>query len=287
MILSGAINFAIGYAMYAPGGGRNSSTTGSPPSPPILLFHLPNSLAGDAAVTIILQTVITWLVELVLVNRDLEKGGVAAIGFIPRPGTRNLSQGRAGLDSDVEKADGRGEAEGNGDAGQARTQRNQSRKWTRLIVWFCFLDRDKEMTEISEEKGSYGSWTWLSSLWSQILRALLVAVVMFFLLWGPFVGVLMALGRKDETIGARGDWVFDRRVWLPQLFKLILGGLLGLLETPAFAFFWMVKGGWAFEERMNTDMKTVDGTMNTLPVGLRTNITDEEGRGSNPQTRMQ
>ncbi|KAI1211162.1 uncharacterized protein F4807DRAFT_27318 [Annulohypoxylon truncatum] len=79
MILSGGINFAIAYAMYA---------TQDIATRPIRLWLFPNTLAGDAAVTIIVQCLITWHIELFLVNRDLRKGGVHPIGFIPEPKNR-------------------------------------------------------------------------------------------------------------------------------------------------------------------------------------------------------
>ncbi|KAK5653362.1 hypothetical protein OQA88_9054 [Cercophora sp. LCS_1] len=182
MILSGGINLAIAYAMY----------TTSPP--PVRLFQLPNTLAGDAAVTIILQSIITWLVELVLVNRDLSKGSVAPLGFVPQPTTRALR-------------------------------------------WFMFLDR----REAKEEKG-LGHW--VKFLASQVLRAFLVAVVCFAVFWGPCVGCLMRLGRRSG-----GDWEFDA-TWTPQVFKLVLGGLLGLVQTPAFVVFWLVRAGWALQTNL-------------------------------------
>ncbi|KAI1811957.1 hypothetical protein GGS20DRAFT_578675 [Poronia punctata] len=75
-ILSGGINFAIAYALYHGRGGEDS---------PIRLFQFPNTLAGDTAVTIFIQFLITWIIESVLVNLDLKKGAVAPIGFIPEP----------------------------------------------------------------------------------------------------------------------------------------------------------------------------------------------------------
>ncbi|KAK4219857.1 hypothetical protein QBC37DRAFT_408664 [Rhypophila decipiens] len=265
MILSGAINFAIAYAMYTSSSPAAAGTTTNSVVPPptttiILLFHLPNSLAGDAAVTIVLQTVITWLVEFLLVNRDLERGGVRPVGFvgIPRHG--------------------------------------------KFVRWFCFLDDGdvllhQDLDSSSSKKGNNNSKTvmeseereesttrlklpnfwgagWVSIIWSQIVRALVVAVVMFLLLWGPCVGILMALGRKDETIGALGDWVFEQRVWLPQVFKLILGALLALLETPAFAFFWMVQAGWDFQ-KLESSTGTRAGGAGV--VGERGSVTEKEG----------
>ena len=52
---------------------------------PIRLWQLPNTLAGDAAVTVLVQNGITWLIERVLVARDLARGGVAPVGFLPPP----------------------------------------------------------------------------------------------------------------------------------------------------------------------------------------------------------
>lgn len=52
---------------------------------PVRLFELPNTLAGDTAVTIVVQTIVTWLIEMSVVNRDLRKGNVQPIGFIPEP----------------------------------------------------------------------------------------------------------------------------------------------------------------------------------------------------------
>lgn len=300
VILSGAINFAIAYAMY-------TSHPPESPAPPILLFHLPNSLAGDAAVTIILQTVITWLVELFLVGRDLERGGIAPVGFVGIPGRGKLAGPGDGkgkepgagyeTDMDLEKGNLKGST-GDGSKGEGqeivgRRLWSWSWNWRTFIRWFCFLNDADDQIDCkssptnhpeSESKPGDGKGTGkgtgitdsLSLIWSQILRGLLISVLMFFLLWGPCVGVLMALGRKDATIGAKGDWVFDQRVWLPQAFKFILGGLLALLETPAFAFFWMVKAGWDFQAQTQDQgglgdrmtVKATNGNSNGV-VGVR------------------
>jgi hypothetical protein len=52
---------------------------------PIRLFQLPNTLAGDGAVTIIVQCILTWFVELGLVHYDLGNRSIRPIGFIPEP----------------------------------------------------------------------------------------------------------------------------------------------------------------------------------------------------------
>lgn len=52
---------------------------------PIRLFQLPNTLAGDAAVTTFVQCILTWFVELGLVGFDLKQRSVQPIGFVPEP----------------------------------------------------------------------------------------------------------------------------------------------------------------------------------------------------------
>ncbi|KAI0133773.1 hypothetical protein BJ170DRAFT_590782 [Xylariales sp. AK1849] len=75
-IISGAINLVIAIGMYG-------TTADS-----VNLFKFPNTLVGDTAVTIILQCIITWLIELMLVNHDLRKGGIASIRAIGEPKCR-------------------------------------------------------------------------------------------------------------------------------------------------------------------------------------------------------
>jgi len=154
---------------------------------PIRLFRLPNTLAGDAAVTIIVQSLITWLIELLLVRRDLASGGVSPVGFLPRP----------------------------------------TSPWLRRVF---FLD-----------EFAPGNDNWLVFLVGNLVRAFATAVVGFVLLWPVSVGVLTAFGRREG-----GDWVYEDR-WTPQVFKLVLGGVWGLVQTPVYAGFWLVREGWVLQ----------------------------------------
>jgi hypothetical protein len=73
-LISGGINFAVAYALYTSPGARRD---------PVRLFQLPNTLAGDAAVTAIAQGLVTWAIEGVLVNLDLRNGLVAPfVGWV-------------------------------------------------------------------------------------------------------------------------------------------------------------------------------------------------------------
>lgn len=163
---------------------------------PVRLFQLPNTLAGDTAVTVIMQTIITWLVEMVVVNRDLRKGNIQPIGFISEPPSTG-------------------------------------EPWWRAARWYVLLDLTKQ-----QRKRQGSLWRKIKYIFAQVVRAFMFSVLCFAVLFGPCVGILTAVGVKDG-----GDWDFASR-WTPEVFKLVLGGLLALMTSPFFAMFWMVRCGW-------------------------------------------
>lgn len=179
---------------------------------PIRLFELPNTLIGDFAVTTIMQTIITWMIEMIVVNRDLRKASVRPIGFVDEPQLQDPSSPSSPLSS---------------------ISRRLPRCAIRGIRWFMLLDQPKTQRK---RRGSFTRK--LRYVFAQILRALLVGVFLGALLIGPTVGILIALGVKEG-----GDWVYASR-WTPEIFKLILGGVLALLTSPFFAMYWMIKCGW-------------------------------------------
>ncbi|KAK1832420.1 hypothetical protein QBC39DRAFT_404764 [Podospora conica] len=201
-VLSGAINFALAFAMY---------TTPPPTAPPIRLWALPNTLAGDAAVTILVQCLITWILELLLVARDLERHSIAPIGFLAEP---------------------------KGGVGR----------------WFFLLDR--------ERKG----WRWWGA---QVVRAGTVGAGCFVLVWPVAVGVLVGVGRKEG-----GDYVFERR-WAPQVFKLVLGAVVGGLTTPGVVVFWLARAGWGWKGEGGGE-GAGEGGVEGRPSGLEGRASDEE-----------
>ncbi|KAI0505849.1 hypothetical protein F5B22DRAFT_489708 [Xylaria bambusicola] len=184
-IVAGGINFAIAYALY-----HDKDTLTSP----IRLFQFPNTLAGDTAVTIFIQFLTTWVIQSLLVNFDLRKGGVQPIGFLKEP------------------------------------------RW-QYLRWFMFLDRQEQTLKVR-------SFThWLIFLVSQAIRGLILAVIFFPVIFGVSVGLLTLVGAYED-----GDWYFSP-MWAPQIFKLVQGALLGLLFTPPMAAFWLVRCGWAQQNR--------------------------------------
>ncbi|KJZ73695.1 hypothetical protein HIM_06813 [Hirsutella minnesotensis 3608] len=180
MALSGGINFAIAYGMY---------TAANTTQNPIRLFQLPNTLAGDAAVTIIVQCIITWIIEAILVSHDLSQGSVQPIGFVSEPSNR-------------------------------------------LLRYLFLLPADPDATPAPVRIFGF------LALIQHAARGFLCAVVSFLPIWPITIGLLIAAGHRNG-----GDWEYEKR-WTPQVFKLLLGGILGLVTTPFMAWFWLVRAGW-------------------------------------------
>ncbi|RYP09095.1 hypothetical protein DL765_008575 [Monosporascus sp. GIB2] len=193
--ISGIINFAIAYGMYA---------TADTSKWPIRLWQFPYTLAGDGGLSIPIQCTITWWLEVWLVNRHLRRGRVQAIGFMPEPKTR-------------------------------------------FFRWFMFLDRQQREQDHKLEASMIH---WMLFAGSHFARALIVSAVAFTVMWAPSVAVLMFVSlsgdEKKFTPGCEHDWCYKKK-WAPQIFKSVKGSVLGILTTPLFVMFWLVRCGWALK----------------------------------------
>jgi len=67
MVLDGVINFGLATVMYK--GTKD----------PVSIWPLPNTLAGDAFMTIVIQTTLTWFLDRLAVAGDLKKGLVTPL----------------------------------------------------------------------------------------------------------------------------------------------------------------------------------------------------------------
>lgn len=203
LVISGGINFAIAYGMYL-----NASE-------PIWLFQLPTTLLGDAGVTTILQSIITWFITLLLVKGDLRSGGVAPIGFVKEP-TNRLVRWLMFLPADDNS-----------------NQQERPSPTTRV--------------DSSQQQGRASVFlSLLAFVRDQALRGFLFSIPFFAIMIGPTVGILLSHG-----IPSGGDWVYPR-TWAPQIFKLLYGGILGMFMSPVFVLFWTVRCGWACQRGDST-----------------------------------
>jgi hypothetical protein len=268
-------------------------------SPPLFLFSLPTSLVGDAAITTIIQCILTWLIPLVLVNLDLAQGRVAPIGFVPEPTSRwvrclflldqhqrepNGGRKRPGqqdhrsddpevnLDEETQLTT-RHPTDHNTANGGTKQQGISVITTTAVCASSPFRSpspsspsRSPQSPDSNHNRNKtisnrhHNSNSLLGTLCStlvlagyprgagvtglawfvlgQLGRGLLLAVGAFGVLIGPTIGVLAATGTRYG-----GDWVFPG-AWAGPVFKLVYGGVLGLLTSPTVALFWMVRAGW-------------------------------------------
>ncbi|KAL2759322.1 hypothetical protein ACRALDRAFT_2084627, partial [Sodiomyces alcalophilus JCM 7366] len=151
MAISAAINFAIAYAMY---------TTQDLSRNPIRLFQLPNTLAGDAAVTIIIQCIITWLIERAFVTHDLRKRSIMPIGFVAEP-KRPFLRWFMLLDDNKTRND---------------ADNNNERRWNKMSTTLTSAAR---------------------FIATQAPRVIAFILVSFVLCWPISVGALTAVGKKS------------------------------------------------------------------------------------------
>jgi len=163
----------------------------------ITLFHLPNTLAGDAGLTLIIQPIVTWLIEALLVNLDLRTSSVSPLAYPLSPS------------SPVRK--------------------------------FLGVPSSSPTNPESQEQPSSSNRR--MGLVGQILRLFFCFILpSFLILWPISVGILTAVGEKQGS-----DYVFQNQ-WAPQIFKLVLGAVQGLLITPVMAAFWVMREGLLMTE---------------------------------------
>lgn len=183
------------------------------PEDPIALMGMPNTLAGDAALTIIIQNIVTWLIEWAIVASDLRAGKVAPL-YLPSYSSSRRFRRMLGVSSESPENDrGHGSNERSGDV-EARDSTSTHGKHT---------------TERLERL----------PLPSHVPRILCFLLPSFVLFWPTSVAILTTVGTKVGN-----DYLYDTR-WAPQVFKLILGGVLGLVITPFMALFWLLREGLA------------------------------------------
>ncbi|KAI0152754.1 hypothetical protein GGR57DRAFT_170546 [Xylariaceae sp. FL1272] len=181
-ILAGAINFGIAYGTY------HDQPAG------VHLFSFPNALAADCSFTLLAQFIVTFLVEVFIVNNDLRRGWVDSIGFLPEP------KGK-------------------------------------FLRWYFLLDRENQMPHQVK-----GWWKWVRFVWSHVLRSIFMFLVFFPPAFGVSVGALTAVGAKTDD----GDWNFPN-TYTPQIYKLILGVVIGSIGTPLMSLYTIVRVGWVLK----------------------------------------
>ncbi|KAL2150822.1 hypothetical protein VTH82DRAFT_7385 [Thermothelomyces myriococcoides] len=222
MFITGAVNFAVACPMYAAAG-----------SPPPFLFRPPVSLVADAALTTLVQSAISWACLVVLVNREMSRGGVAPYAPLPSAAEEVSSWWWWG-----------GEP------------RNAAARWFLMLDHYnaergsmllgpcgrlcyccccCYCSSSSSSPFV---KRAQRAGRWMAFGLAGLGRAVIVALLGFLIMIGPTIGICVAVGKRLD-----GDWVFPGR-WDGALFKLVYGTVLGFITSPALALMWMLRAGW-------------------------------------------
>lgn len=215
MVLDGVINFGLATVMYK---GTND---------PISLWHLPNTLAGDAFMTIVIQTTLTWFLDRLAVRGDLKKGLITSLR--PPPDTYPWIEWFVGLEQGrrVDYAVGHG-AGGRGGGIVRQSQSSSSRK-ERFIKGFKFHGQ----------------------------RIGVMIMVTFLVFWPITIGILMMM--KNRGIGQdHGPLGGDFNVWpFPEIFKGIYGFATGI-TTPFVSYIALIYQGESMIRIQSLDSEEED-----------------------------
>jgi hypothetical protein len=196
-LLDAGINFGLHTAVYSSGGialTGFSTPQGQPATP----------IAGDMAITLFVQLLLTWLIVGLLVWNDVRIGLIApleptAFGAACLPAPPHL----AGL------------------------------SLQRATVWATDMDDVVGARYWRARLGQAAPRNGLTAAGSNVLRGLVWAVPAFCVLWPIGVGL---------TGGIFGTYDFQRFPLVPSIFA-VYGGVLGLLTTPIAAACALVTAG--------------------------------------------
>lgn len=207
-IISGAANFGVACAMY-----RSTSD-------PIRIWIFDdNTIAGDMGVTVILQQLATMLVTSTLCNHDV-RHGVPALArpwppLLHFPANPCPSGSYLGTDHPARVAHTGPAPMGNATNGS---------KLSQFLLWFvramctgsernAFLLRGLTLRQRIERL----LWTALQGLW--------MAVLTFWWYWPIAIAIVAPIYEHKNM----------QDTWIPQIIKLLFGGIMGLLTNPIMA----------------------------------------------------
>ncbi|KAI9091274.1 hypothetical protein DFS34DRAFT_635551 [Phlyctochytrium arcticum] len=228
-ILDAAINFGIAVAMY-----RKAVE-------PISLFALPKTIAGDTAITVLVQGILTWVIDAGLVYGDIRKGMVAPLpAYNPGLGTNTTAQVKPG-------GVGKGFQPSEAGEGDLHFRAGIPLPSTGLLGWF-FGGPSLDIFGPGH-KGADRFQYIIQSL----LRGLVLSLLVLPLAWGISVSLACALWPGLASGNPVGDWP------APQIYKGVSTFFLGAITTPISTFVAMAKAGADGVKKVDKKSGTEDG----------------------------
>ena len=221
-LVSGGIQFGIAYGMYA-----HSKHA-------VTLWTLPNSLAGDCAVSLFIQVCITWLVEEIMVGWDCYKSNNTMCQLpeylIP----------------------------------------NRPDKITNRFI-FAFYDFDKGCLPAEDnlsKKPSFREFLkknficydsrWVVTnicIWliKKLTRAVPFSVLLFIPVWPATLGISTSVGTPSGVNG-----YYFNHFPTPQILKLIYGFVIGITTSPVSSVVIIRRNYWYYIENKASDINRLD-----------------------------
>ncbi|CCE63515.1 hypothetical protein TPHA_0F00280 [Tetrapisispora phaffii CBS 4417] len=207
--ISGGINFAISYGMYAK---RSRQVT---------LWRFPHTMSGDCAVTLFVQTVLTHIIEEIMVGWDCYTGDTFYFPSLPLGGRLNKWAFKA-LEVD------RGMVPFG-----LRPEAKEGAKPT-------FKGYVKQLITYDENRSNFVNF--IICAVHKVILALLIAIPIWFVEWPVTMGVLAGIGKYIGGIEYElGNYP------KPQVIKLVYTVILGWVSTPISIAAVMLRNQWYVE----------------------------------------
>lgn len=206
------------------------------------------SVAGDAAITIILQCIIAWVLQMFLVRHDLRKGAVQPLPSSSKQHAPRSDRWLYMLDEDTAAArvlDRRGPHPGAVVQQQQQQQQSENENEIEIEDEEEKLQQTQQQQEQKQKQArllGQSCGDMLVSLGALLVRSVLLALPALVLFLPASLAVFVAAAGVP-VLGGR-DYMFPSAI-APIIYKGVLGAAQALFISPEYAVFWMTREGYA------------------------------------------
>lgn len=217
MIIGAGSNFGIAWAMYA---GHHKHY--------VCLWAFPHTLSGDCALSLFIQTLVTWFSEEFLINYDNYLGETCVLpkSFTDRV-FRLLYRDHSMPQPTDTKVQRFWQWYFEVDRGMV-SYRSQSRYDDDdevLEPKLSWLGHFRKTISMYADRGTFKQFVfWVIQ---KALRAVSFGIPLFLVLWPITMGIMTGVGHKLGKI----DYYYDTPA--PEVMKLVYAGVIGWIATPA------------------------------------------------------
>lgn len=213
MIISAGVNFGIAWAMYA---GQHKHY--------VCLWAFPHTLSGDCALTLFIETLVTWFSEEFLIDYESYLGETCVL---PKSFTdwvfRLLYRDKAMPQPTDTKVQRFWQWYFEVDRGMV-PYKSHGDEDVVLEPKLSWLGHFRKTISMYADRGMFKQFVfWVIQ---KVLRALSFAIPLFMVVWPVTMGIMTGVGHKLGKI----DYYYNTPA--PQVMKLIYAGVIGWIATP-------------------------------------------------------